>query len=458
MRPRRSLFGPILLITLGIALLWHNLNPQFSLGQLFANYWPWILVFWGGFRLAEFAVSRLAGRRPPEPLGGGAVIAAIFLCLVGSAAHSLQGRSFDLIDWTIGHDGWFDHEYDYPVTHEHALAEGQGLLIRNLDGRIRIVAGEQPGLRIAGRKRVSAFDDDAAARLEERSTLEISQQAQRLVVQPRPMPGRDGRRVSYEVEIEIPPNTGLEVEGAQGHLDIHGLTQSVTVHGSASIEIADVGGPVLVRARRSQRLTTRRLGSTLKVDGRVRRIDAEVLAGDLTIDGEGVEQVRLAKLEQPGRLRFNNTEAEFQKLGGEIEISPRSIEIVNAAGPLLLQSRGSRERRIRLERIEGALVVDARRGDVTWLAGTDPAAAEIKLERGDIEVRLDPNALFSVEAKTSNGNARHDFGSAIETEDSGRSATLSGGRGQGPLLKLETGRGDVKIEQTHPSATGSVEI
>ena len=46
MRPRRSLFGPVLLIVLGGVLLARNLNPDRPLLHLFAGYWPWILVFW----------------------------------------------------------------------------------------------------------------------------------------------------------------------------------------------------------------------------------------------------------------------------------------------------------------------------------------------------------------------------------------------------------------------------
>jgi hypothetical protein len=104
MRPRRSFFGPAFLIALGIVLLVQNLNPEFSLLRLFASHWPWILIVWGGFRLAEFAIARLAGRVAPEPQGGGALILAALLCLAGSAAHALEGRTA-FFHWMF-HRGW----------------------------------------------------------------------------------------------------------------------------------------------------------------------------------------------------------------------------------------------------------------------------------------------------------------------------------------------------------------
>ena len=459
MRPRKSLFGPVLLIVLGGVLLARNLDPSLSLLRLFADYWPWLLVFWGGFRLLEFAGARLLSRRAPEPLGAGAVIVAVFLCFAGSTAHALSRNEFEFVDWMMVRGGWFDAEFDYPLQHEQPVGPGQAVLIRNLGGRIRIIASEQPGLRIAGHKRIRAFNDRTAARLEERSLLEISARAEQVVVQPRPLPERDGRRVSYDVDIEVPAAVALRVEGARGRLDVQGLSGTVVLDGSAAIEISDLGGPVRIEARRAPRIVARRLASTLHVDGRARRVEAEELAGALTIDGSAVEEVRLSKLEQPARLRFNNTDLDLQMLPGELEVTPGAIEIVDAAGPLVLNSRGSRRRHIRLERISGALTVDAQRGDLELRAGNQlPTRTEVKLERGDIAVILTPDAVFSIEATTARGTASHEFGDALQIDAKDRAATLRGSRGQGPLLKLETGRGDVSVQKTEKGFGTAVEI
>jgi DUF4097 and DUF4098 domain-containing protein YvlB len=459
MRPRRSLFGPVLLIVLGGVLLARNLNPELPLLHLFAGYWPWILVFWGGFRLVEFALARLLGRRAPEPLGAGAVIVAVFLCFAGSTAHALSRNEFEFVDWIHGRGAWFDLEFDYPLRHEQSIGPGQAVLIRNLEGRIRIVASDQPGLRIAGHKRIRAFSDRMAAGLEQRSLLEISPQAGQVIVQPRPLPERDSRRVSYEVEIEMPAGAALRVEGARGRLDVQGLSGNVTLGGSASIEISDVSGPVRIEARRASRIAARRLASTFHVDGRARRVEAEELAGAVTIDGSAVEEVRLSKLEQPVRLRFNNTDVDLQQLPGHLEITAGAVEIVNATGPLVLNSRGSRRRHIRLERISGALTVDAQRGDLELLAGDrPPERTNVKIESGDISVHLAPNANFSIEATTARGSANHEFGDALKIESHDRAATLRGTRGQGPLLKLETGRGDVRVQKTNKGFGAAVEI
>lgn len=459
MRPRRSLFGPVLLIALGIVLLAENLDPRFALLRLFATYWPWILIFWGGFRVIEFAAARLLERRAPEPLGGGAVILAIFLCLAGSLAHGLATSPLDWQDWLDGRGGWFSLDYEFPVQQEQSLIAGQGVLIRNLEGRVRISPGEEARLSITGQKRVRAFNQREADKFHDESPLEVSPQDGLLVVQPKPLPSRESSRIAYDVEIEIAPATALIVEGARGYLDVQGLAGPVRLDGSASMEISELSGAVTIQARRVHHISARRLASTLQIDGDARRVDAEELAGKLTIEGNLIERVRLAKIDQPAQIRFQNTSLELQKLTGELEITPGSIEIQQASGPLVLRSDSSQRRRIRVENVNGTLTVEGKRGNFTWVAGDQPpAAVEVKLEQGDIAVVLPSEAAFAIEAATADGKVSHEFGDVLKVETKDGSETLRGGKAGGPVLKLQTGRGDIRLEKTAGSGGHAVEI
>lgn len=105
MRSAKSFFGPVALVALGILLLANNLIPRLALFRLFADQWPWILVLWGGFRLIEYAVARALARPTPENAGLGAVLAAVLLCLAGSAAHA------------VAHDRWRFQRWVFPEEH-----------------------------------------------------------------------------------------------------------------------------------------------------------------------------------------------------------------------------------------------------------------------------------------------------------------------------------------------------
>lgn len=90
--PRRpSVFGPALLILLGIALLVNNYYERFSLSTLMAEGWPWILVVWGGSWMAEDAIARSVHARQPRPLGGAALVLALLVCLIGIGIHGAFG-------------------------------------------------------------------------------------------------------------------------------------------------------------------------------------------------------------------------------------------------------------------------------------------------------------------------------------------------------------------------------
>jgi len=90
--PRRpSVFGPALLILLGIALLVNNYYDRFSLATLIADGWPWLLVVWGGSWMVEDAIARSVHRRQPRPLAGGALVLALLVCLIGIGIHGAFG-------------------------------------------------------------------------------------------------------------------------------------------------------------------------------------------------------------------------------------------------------------------------------------------------------------------------------------------------------------------------------
>ena len=90
--PRRpSVFGPVLLILAGLALLVNNYYDRFSLSTLMADGWPWILVIWGGSWMVEDAIARSVYRRQPRPLGGGALVLALLVCLIGIGIHGAFG-------------------------------------------------------------------------------------------------------------------------------------------------------------------------------------------------------------------------------------------------------------------------------------------------------------------------------------------------------------------------------
>lgn len=92
-QPRRpSVFGPALLIVLGVLLLINSYYDQFSMTTILANNWPWALVAWGGSWMAEDVIARTSDIRRPRPLRAGALVVALLTCLFGMGVHGAFGE------------------------------------------------------------------------------------------------------------------------------------------------------------------------------------------------------------------------------------------------------------------------------------------------------------------------------------------------------------------------------
>ena len=96
---RKSLAGPIFLIVLGVVFLYRNFHPNFSLPALLADTWPWILIAWGGLRLAELGAAAWMRRPAPAAFGATTFLVAALICLLGSAIHALEHGDAYFIEW-----------------------------------------------------------------------------------------------------------------------------------------------------------------------------------------------------------------------------------------------------------------------------------------------------------------------------------------------------------------------
>ncbi|MFI5104940.1 MAG: LiaI-LiaF-like domain-containing protein, partial [Terriglobales bacterium] len=85
--PHRSIAGPIVLILMGLLFLLGTMGvlDRYSLGMLFARFWPALLILWGVIKLIEHEQAKRAGL-PGRGIGAGGVFLVIFLIVAGLIA------------------------------------------------------------------------------------------------------------------------------------------------------------------------------------------------------------------------------------------------------------------------------------------------------------------------------------------------------------------------------------
>jgi hypothetical protein len=117
----------------------------------------------------------------------------------------------------------------------------------------------------------------------------------------------------------------------------------------------------------------------------------------------------------------------------------------------------TRSRDIRIEDFTNALELETERGDIELHAERVPVGKiEAHSRSGNIDLELPAKARFELKASTSRGEARNDFGPAIQLVTDGRSASLHGTVGQGPSIVLSTDRGSVTVRKSGDGADAPV--
>ncbi len=454
---RKSLFGPLLLIALGFVLLLAQLRPEVSPLRLFANHWPWILVVWGGFRLLEYLAALVFSRPVPRELGPGAVLLTILLCLIGSAAHSRQGGEGWHLSWPPAVFEIWGETHHFPVEESVEIETESAVVVRNLRGRVRVLGSEAQRVTVKGDKRVRAQERESAEKIEAGINLEISSLGNQVVVEATPGAERDSRRVRFDVELEMPSHLPFHLEGRGADLEVSGLDGAVSVEGGhRTIDLEDIGGLVAVETEHVRRILGRNLRAGFNLEGGARTVDVEDVSGPLRIEGERFRTLRLSRLQQ-STVRSERGEIQLRRLPGELNVSSRSITISGVEGPVKILSDATRN--VKLEQLSGEAEIELGRGNVTLSpVGGELGSIRVSVERGNIEVYLPPDALFTLDAQTGRGRARHGFGHAIRTETRGRGAALDGTTGQGPLLHLRTGRGNIVVEPTGDAEAPQLQV
>ena len=103
---------------------------------------------------------------------------------------------------------------------------------------------------------------------------------------------------------------------------------------------------------------------------------------------------------------------------------------------------------IHLSNVSDSVEVDVKRGDVEVTSYKGPLPKlNLRTAAGNIDVALPPGAKFELQADARRGDIENDFGSGLKQTSSGRGANLSGSVGQGPLVRVETLRGNITLRK-----------
>jgi hypothetical protein len=445
---KRSISGPLLLLGIGALFLWRNLHPEAPIFDMFAQYWPFLLIAWGLLRLVEALVWRQNGVR--GSFTGGEVVLIILICIAGSGIWTAREHGVRFING--GLDFW-GQQFDYPVSATATAAGMKRIVFENTRGSVKVTGGDSKDVSVTGHKQIRAYNREDADRTNGATTVEIVPQGDRLVVRTNDDRVPSNQRMSCDLEVTVPRVLAVESRGSSGDAQVNELDGDVEITTSrGDVRLQRIGGNVRLDVSRSDLIRALDVKGRFDLQGRGSDVELENIAGQVTINGAYSGTLDFKNLAKP--LQFDGTrgtELSAQAVPGRISMDLGEFTAKDVTGPVRLVTRA---RDIKLEQFTHSVELETERGDIELTPGKVPLAAiDARSGAGKIELLLPEKASFQLDATAQRGDAVNDYGPPIEKDVSGRAATLKGKSGDGPMIKLTANRGwiSVRKEGTAPS-------
>lgn len=444
---RRSITGPLILLLIGGLFLWNNFHPEASVFELLANYWPFLLILWGVLRLIEALWPHQGEWR--GSFTGGEVALIVLICIIGAGVATGYRHG---INWTANGIDVFGDAYNYPVQ-ATATAKGmKRIVFDNPNGNLKIIGADTDQVEVHGHKSIRAFGRRDADRTNGNTPLEIVPEGDHLLIRTDQDRVPDNQRISDDLELTVPHAMAVEAHIRRGDFDISDVAGDVDLGSSrGDARLARLGGNARLELGRSDLIRAVDVAGRVDIDGQGSDLALENIKGQVTIKGGYSGSTEFKNLAQP--LDFEgarNTELHVQAVPGQITMDMGQFSAAGVTGPVRLVTRS---RDIRIADFTQSAAIETEHGDIALAPSLPMPAIEARSGIGNIDLALPEKANFQLEATAERGDVVNDYGPPLEHAVEGRTATLKGSAGDGPLVRLTATHGsvDVRKEGTPPS-------
>ncbi len=453
MRPRGSITGPVVLITLGCLFLAHTFSPGFDVIQAVSRYWPVLLIGWGVLGLVEVVLRGFRGTSVPvNGVSGGAwffVVLVIFFgcaCWLWSNPETWWHRiGMDQSMALIGNA----HDFSFDPIHKET-GPAPRVVIESFRGDAKITGTDASEVTVTGHKTIRSLNPDAAQKANETATVETTVEGNTVII--RCNQDHSGSRVeiSADLEIAVPKGATVEAVGRNGDFDISDI-QSVDVSSdNADVKIAGIAGDVKIDTRQSSDVDCSNVKGAVTLRGRGDDVNLTGISGSVSVEGDYTGTISLRAIANAVRIDSMHTKFDAQSVPGTLSLQRGSLEANNLVGPVKVSAQATD---VSINGFRQALDLTVDKGDVDLKPGFVPLSdITINAKSGDVSVNLPAQANFAMNATTAHGDISNDFGAALTSASSDNGSTLSGKIGTGPQIAITAVHGDISIKKAAGAA------
>ncbi len=444
-RPQRSLAGPVVLIIIGIVFLLGTMGVLhwYVLGQWFAHYWPLLIIVWGVIKLVEHQQAQHGGR-PARGIGVGGVFLLIMLIVFGLMATQAARFNWEELRDQIGdNDGdfpFFGHTYNYDDQLAQSFPAGASLNVQDDRGAVNVTASPDNQIHVTVHKRVNAESQQEADQWSGGAKPQITVSGNVVTLNANTHGGGD-HWVATDMDVSLPRKASVVISTRHGDTSVMGRDGDAEIsnqHGDVSA--SDINGKVILHLEHSSARVSQ-IASDVSVEGHANDVSVEDVKGEVRLNGDFTENLKLAKIAKAVSFKTSRTSMELARLDGELNLDSGDLQADNLIGPLRLETRS---KDIRLGAVSGDVHLSDENGAVE-IRVSKLGSMQVENRQGDIEIFVPDKAGFQVDAHARNGEFYSDF-SGVKNNESDDVAVASGTVGSGgPVLTLKNEHGAIKI-------------
>lgn len=447
---RRSIFGGILLILIGLIFLAHEFRPDIGIARIFERYWPLLLVIWGLALLFDHLFASRRGAPRASAISGGEIALIIILLIVVAGFAGVDWARRNSSDFDFGMDGMFDHSYNWKTDLPAVSAKASGAISILTDhGNITVSPASDSQIHVNVDKIAQASSEDEARQNADNVRVKITPDGDGYRIEPQVGGGRgfESSSVRTDLTVLVPPHSPVNFQTNHGDIRASDLNAPLTLNSkSGDLELYDVQGDIAATmAHGDTRMDT--VKGNVRLDGRGGEVDLSNVTGDATIDGDFFGPIRARNIGKTTRFTSSVSNLTLVKLSGEMELDSGDLSVTDSTGSFTLTTAN---KDVTLEDIKGRIDLTDRRGDINVrFAQTPRDDVRIADEAGNIDITLPARASFTISAISRNGEIQNDFeNSALKSSTSGRTTILQGSYGNGgPRITLSTTYGTISIHK-----------
>jgi len=447
-RYRRSVSGPIVLISIGIVFLLGTMGYLHwtNLGYWFAHYWPVILIVAGVIKLVEYQAAQRQGYRA-SGLGVGSIFLIIFVIVFGLTATQMSrvdwGQLKDQINIDDSDFTWFGEKYTYEDQLSQAFPAGGSLHVVDARGAVNVSTSTDNEIHVSIHKRVNADNQSEADKYNAASKPQLTVSGN--VVTLNANNGAGDHRVAEDLDISLPRKASVNISTHSGDVSVLGRDGDVQISAQHNeVSASDINGKVSLNLDHSAARISQ-VSSDVSIEGRANDVSLEDIRGAVHLDGEFMESVKLAKIGQGVVFKSSRTDLQLGRLDGDLDLDSGDLQASNMTGPVRLTTRA---KDIRLTGVSGDVRLQDENGSVE-LRVKKLGSMQVENRKGDIQIYVPDKAGFQLDARAVGGEIETDF-SGLKIDDSQTTASGTVGNG-GPRLVVNSEHGTIEIRKASSS-------